>query len=378
MIVMISLVILCVLVHDNDRLKKTDKRAFYNSYLFIFLSALAEWLGVQFSGNENVPAVLLGIVKCCDYILTPLAGASFIGQMNIRNIWTKLLNGIIGFNIAFQIVSLFTGWMTVINEQNVYEHGRLYFLYVIEYLAIIVLLIVHFLIYGRNFRRQNRFSMYLIMFLILVGIICQELFGSEIRTAYIALAMGAALMYIHSTEFSQQESDEHILEQQKQINTDALTGMLSRHAYSQAVREYNEQLPDDLAAFSIDINGLKTVNDTMGHEAGDELICGAARCIESVFKGCGSCYRTGGDEFVVLARTDAKSAPGFIEEIKRQAAQWHGKIVPAISLSAGYAVLAENSVSTCEELIRIADEGMYAAKNEYYRVNDIERRKVGK
>ena len=232
MIVMISLVILCVLVHDNDRLKKTDKRAFYNSYLFIFLSALAEWLGVQFSGNENVPAVLLGIVKCCDYILTPLAGASFIGQMNIRNIWTKLLNGIIGFNIAFQIVSLFTGWMTVINEQNVYEHGRLYFLYVIEYLAIIVLLIVHFLIYGRNFRRQNRFSMYLIMFLILVGIICQELFGSEIRTAYIALAMGAALMYIHSTEFSQQESDEHILEQQKQINTDALTGMLSRHAYS--------------------------------------------------------------------------------------------------------------------------------------------------
>ncbi|MBR5705734.1 MAG: diguanylate cyclase, partial [Deltaproteobacteria bacterium] len=59
--------------------------------------------------------------------------------------------------------------------------------------------------------------------------------------------------------------------------------------------------PEDLAVFSIDVNGLKTVNDSLGHDAGDELIRGAADCISAAFGQTGKCYRTGGDEFVVLA-----------------------------------------------------------------------------
>ena len=50
----------------------------------------------------------------------------------------------------------------------------------------------------------------------------------------------------------------------------------------------------------VDINNLKQVNDTMGHSAGDGLICSAAECILSVFEPLGRCYRMGGDEFAVL------------------------------------------------------------------------------
>ena len=54
-------------------------------------------------------------------------------------------------------------------------------------------------------------------------------------------------------------------------------------------------MKNNFVVFLIDINGLKVVNDTLGHEAGDELICGAAACITSTFKDKGNTYRIGGD-----------------------------------------------------------------------------------
>ena len=49
-----------------------------------------------------------------------------------------------------------------------------------------------------------------------------------------------------------------------------------------------------------DVNGLKEANDTLGHEAGDELIIGSAECLEKSFEGINTIYRLGGDEFTVI------------------------------------------------------------------------------
>ena len=151
--IMISLIILCVLVYENNRLAPEDKRRFYISYLLICLSALAEWTGIQLNGRTEYPVLLLRVVKCLDYILTPLAGAAFISQMKIRNIWTKILTVIIGINTVFQVVSIFTGWMTVINEQHRYTHGPLYTVYTLEYVAIIVCVIMQILVWGKSFKK---------------------------------------------------------------------------------------------------------------------------------------------------------------------------------------------------------------------------------
>ena len=52
----------------------------------------------------------------------------------------------------------------------------------------------------------------------------------------------------------------------------------------------------------MDLNGLKEANDNIGHEAGDELIIGASKCMDNAFSGLGRTYRVGGDEFVALLR----------------------------------------------------------------------------
>ena len=374
-IVWLALLILCTLVYENDRISTRKRKMFYLTYVLIFIASLAEWVGVYISGITGIPTVCLRIVKCIDYILTPIAGAALVGQMRLRNVWTKILNVVILFNTLIQLVSFFTGWMTKVDEKHYYHHGPLYNIYIGEYVIVLLLVIILFLNYGKNFRKQNRLSIYLVMVFMLVGIIMQEGLGKDVRTAYLAMTIGATLMFIHSTEYSQQKKDDELLEQRIQIKTDALTGLLSRYAYNNALDKYTTDMPESLVAFSIDINGLKRVNDTLGHEAGDELICGAAACIKNVFDEVGSCYRTGGDEFIVLASMSKKEAVKCVQDIEKLTKNWTGSLVDSLALSVGYALLEEHKGYSCSELIQAADKQMYMAKDEYYRTTKIDRRK---
>ena len=368
--------VLCVLAHENKRISKSSKTDFYLTYMFIALAALAEWVGVQLNGNADVPKWLLVVVKCCDYILTPMSGLALIKQMGLRNGWFTALNVIIGVNSAFQILSCFFGWMVVVDENHFYSHGPLYFVYVSVYTAVIAIIIIEFLIYGKGFARQNRYSLYSIIALVIAGITFQEILGGDIRTAYISLTLGAALMYIHYIEYAQIDAEDRIFKQERLLYKDSMTGLHSRYAYSQALL-YNEEkgkLDKHFAVFSIDINGLKTVNDTLGHAAGDELICGGAKCIHKVFGNQGLCYRTGGDEFIVFAHADRQTADKLIAQLAQETADWNGALVHKLSLSAGYALACDHEGISAEKLVIFADKGMYADKAQYYSKAGIDRR----
>lgn len=105
----------------------------------------------------------------------------------------------------------------------------------------------------------------------------------------------------------------------------------------------------------------------MGHAAGDELICGAAECIDITFTVNGTCYRTGGDEFIVLAEMDKEQAPEAIVKLKHAAAAWHGELVGELQLAAGFAHTADYPDLSVEKLIIKADMAMYEEKDAFYR-----------
>ena len=371
-----TLAVLCILVHENDRFHKDEKKRYYSVYLVIATAALGEWLGYSLNGMAGISPILLIAAKFVDYIFTPLAGGIIINQLGARNRWSTIITVVLLANIVFQICSLFTGWMMVIDDQNYYHHGSLYFIYVLVCLIVLVMVAIQFLIYGRSFSRQNRLSLYAIMMLIFFGVIMQETAGSEIRTAHLSLAVGVTLLFIHNAEFAQLEQDENIARQNVQIMTDALTGVRSRFAYSKALKTLaaQEALPEGFVSFSIDVNGLKTVNDTLGHDAGDELICGTATCIQKTFGEKGECYRTGGDEFVVLAVMEPAQADAAIERLLKEVEQWKGESVQHMHVAAGYALASEHPDLSPEKLVAQSDKTMYAAKAAYYREVGIDRR----
>ena len=374
-LVWLSLAVLTILTIENDRFSKKKRNTLYLTFSIVAVAALFEWLGVQISGNTNFSPWILKVVKFFDYILTPIAGGTIILQFGKKNIWKKIMFILLGVNILFQIISLFTGWMIVINDNNTYSHGQLYYLYIALYLAVIILVIIEFMLYGKKFRKQNVASLYASLGLVIVGILLQEILGGEVRLAYIALTICLALLFIHNSEFAQLELDDRFYEQKIKILEDPLTTLFSRYAYNSAIEEMTtfKFLANDLVVFLIDVNGLKATNDRLGHSVGDELIRGAANCIYAAFSHYGKCYRTGGDEFVVISNMSEDAIDEAITLLNDLAKKWQNAKEIELSLSVGYAKACDNLTCNISELIDLADENMYKEKAEYYEDNNITR-----
>ena len=155
--------------------------------------------------------------------------------------------------------------------------------------------------------------------------------------------------------------------------TDELTRVYNRRCYDEDINGIHRSgITEGLALISADVNGLKRVNDTLGHSAGDELIKGAATCLLAAVGSCGKVYRTGGDEFMAIVY--AADCAKVVSEIKDRAAAWHGFLTDSISISAGFAVSADHPEADIEELERLADQRMYEDKARYYREAGHDRR----
>ncbi len=212
-ITLLTLGLLCILIKENNRIKPKQKQSYYITYLFVALAALAECFGVLLNGNQNVPTWVLRVVKCLDYILTPIAGAGLISQLQIKNVFRRVIQITIAINIVFQLISAFTGWMTNIDPLGYYTHGSLYLIYIIMYLFLIVMIVTEFILYGQRFKRQNKTSLYATVIFAIAGIMTQELSSGRFRIAYLSLAIGMTMLFIHTNEFAQLKTDESIQEQ---------------------------------------------------------------------------------------------------------------------------------------------------------------------
>ena len=156
---------------------------------------------------------------------------------------------------------------------------------------------------------------------------------------------------------------------------DELTGLYNRRAYEEDVLKYSETtLGEDFVYASIDVNGLKVVNDEIGHAAGDELIKGAADCMKKVFGSYGKVYRTGGDEFVSIFFATEEQLDSIKEDLDAITEKWSGELVSSLSLSAGYVTRRECEDETVIDIAKIADKRMYQAKTAYYSKKGVDRR----
>lgn len=202
-------------------------------------------------------------------------------------------------------------------------------------------------------------------------------FGDFIQSHYIgALAMIAVLavaITIPITGWLYTRRRRRIAE--KAANIDLLTGLYSRRAYDQDMDRImqSQDQKKDYAFVVMDANGLKKVNDHLGHRAGDEMLNGLADCIkESIahFEGIGKAYRTGGDEFVIILEADQTRFASFRHDLLERIEKWHGDLVDHITVSIGYALSSESPNLSVSEIVMQADEQMYQEKNVQKKVDE--------
>ena len=152
--------------------------------------------------------------------------------------------------------------------------------------------------------------------------------------------------------------------------TDELTGLLNRRGFltlaEQQLRlERHNRTARGLNLLFADMDGLKKINDTIGHEAGSEAIQTLAQVVKSVVRSGDLVARWGGDEFVLLTiGAQDENIDQMIERIEHRLEEHNsssGKRY-AIACSIGKAPVNLEGDRTFEEIIAEADEAMYAAK----------------
>lgn len=168
-----------------------------------------------------------------------------------------------------------------------------------------------------------------------------------------------------------QQTVEHLQKYINYINglayRDSLTGVKNKTAYLEAESRFEEQMRlgrPEFAVVVLDINGLKTVNDTYGHDFGDMLIINACRIICKVFQHS-PVFRIGGDEFaVILEKADYEHYPELLQRLEEEIDSYNTGARPdtRISIARGIAVYNSMTDLVFANVFKRADDAMYQNK----------------
>jgi len=145
-------------------------------------------------------------------------------------------------------------------------------------------------------------------------------------------------------------------------NYDLLTGLANRKMYHEVIYETLKKR-EFFALLFIDLNKFKVINDTYGHDIGDNVLKEVARRLKSCMSEDDFLARLGGDEFVIISRRKKAFLAKFIEKIEKTAIGIHkvDNIRIPINLSIGISLYPDDGKEE-KSLVKYADSAMYAAK----------------
>ena len=245
--------------------------------------------------------------------------------------------------LIIDIVSIFTGIVFSLNEEHKLVRGPLGFLPFIV-CGLYMVFLIYLLIKRSNKRLIEIAPIVFLAVALSSGVVFPFIFGSNFAQIFCTIIAVSLFIYYVFT----------ILEFTKK---DPLTGLLNRQAYFvETRRDYK----DITAIVSLDMNGLKNINDMYGHPAGDEALVTLGLCFARACKTKQSAYRMGGDEFVIVCRkTSREEVEELVERIRKYVDETD------YTCSIGYSFHEEGTL-TLEQLLKESDERMYSDKAEFY------------
>ena len=148
---------------------------------------------------------------------------------------------------------------------------------------------------------------------------------------------------------------------------DNLTSLYNRVSCDEKLSQLDKS-EDDFCLVSLDLNGLKEVNDNSGHPAGDRLLKSFAETLSEVFDETGTCCRIGGDEFMVQINSiDKNVLDELLKDLDRRLKKLDEEDQEINhSVSYGYAFRSETKEKDSHTVFMLADERMYNYKRQHY------------
>ncbi len=330
-----------ILVASNRTVDRSARTVFLVSDLALCLIAFIDWFDYlcigSFPNLRFLHAATMGVTFALAPCIPVAISNTIYPERHVR--WITF---VLGAHALFELGSVFGGYVFWIDASNVYHRGPLYSVYMVAYTASALYLCVESIRAGRTYQSVSTLSLVAILVCMGVGVGIQVL-DPHVRTTWPAVSMAVMLYFQFYTEMV--------------LRTDSLTKLLNRHSYDDFL--VRPSLPCTIVV--IDVNDFKHVNDTYGHAYGDQCLATIANLVRHAFGHSGLCYRTGGDEYLVVVTERQDEVDRMTERLTElvRKEQAHDARIPGISVGCAQ---AQEECRCLEDVVAVADQRMYEAK----------------
>ncbi len=279
------------------------------------------------------------------------------------------------------VLNVFFGFFFYITEDNIYTHGALFYVMHLVSILFIVMAGISMIINKKILGKERIIYGTIIISLYVLPIILQVLFFQST----LIIMFGASLIMLVTffsletpdyvklqTTLEELESTRSELEKLNKkyymlAHYDQMSELSNRTAYEEMILDLKSNMKKireekTIIILMADLNFLKYLNDTLGHNIGDEAIKNVASIIKESFSDKENCYRIGGDEFCVISiGNDKNEFESMYQEFIDKVAEKNKEVDYPFSVGSAYYIVQDESI---DDAIQVVDNMMYENKNE--------------
>ena len=367
-ICVLTMISLAIDVGKNTILNKSDIKWFKLTFILVALGAACEYFGVVMDKYGGYPPVLHKFITLIEFSVSPYLPVCLARSCGMKRT-VKPMSIIMLVNAILVASSLVSGKVFYIDDFGSFQRGDEYWLYLFFCGIGMIYILFVFVLIGIRAKLRNLMNVIIIALILIVGQAANIMDGN-INSGYFSICITATLLYIFIQNMFRHIMMETINIEKDISNHDALTKVMSRICYDSRIKEINKKIKEDastvkFAVCECDLNSLKIINDTFGHEAGDKYIISCCKTICNIFKHS-PVYRIGGDEFVAILQSDDYDN---LEQIQKNTLNYSiAEMKKAVSLfeknsfASGFAVFNSVYDRNFEDVMKRADVEMYNNK----------------
>ncbi len=279
------------------------------------------------------------------------------------------------------VLNVFFGFFFYITEDNIYTHGALFYVMHLVSILFIVMAGISMIINKKILGKERIIYGTIIISLYVLPIILQVLFFQST----LIIMFGASLIMLVTffsletpdyvklqTTLEELESTRSELEKLNKkyymlAHYDQMSELSNRTAYEEMILDLKSNMKKireekQIIILMADLNFLKYLNDTLGHNIGDEAIKNVASIIKESFSDKENCYRIGGDEFCVISiGNDKNEFESMYQKFIDKVAEKNKEVDYPFSVGSAYYIVQDESI---DDAIQVVDNMMYENKNE--------------
>ncbi|MBP5262486.1 MAG: GGDEF domain-containing protein [Clostridiales bacterium] len=306
-------------------------------------------------------SMVMSVLLWTRFVVAFIENRGTFGKILIGSGWT-----IFAFQIIALVINIFTPFFFGFDSNKEYVPGQARFITLMMQMVLYLITSVYTLFVAvktEGVTKAHHRTIGFSGFVMMVFILLQSLFP---LMPFYSIGCLLATCMIHSFVYKD-ETIEHNLEMKaanQRAFRDGLTGIRNKMAYLETLKDIETRIDNgSLTEYGIvvfDLNDLKKVNDTLGHEAGDEYIRSGCRLICHHFKHS-PVFRIGGDEFVaILMGNDYNERRSLVESFEQLIDSNKGRGL--VVISSGMDIYIPDSDDNYNAVFKRADKKMYERK----------------